>query len=372
MAREGGGDAAAVLGADLRALAGPPLDGEPVEKVPCGHIDRSPFQARRVFPEAATAALRESVRANGLLQPVVLRPRPGGRFELIAGERRLRSVESLGWSHVTAVVRVVDDLTAHLLGQVENDDRTDISAWERALGFVDLRAHIARARGGIPTLSEIGEVRGGVDKSTVSRYLTIGEAFAPPLVARAGVTEEDMAALSLPTLIRAARRPEAHRFTHIRDVLRKRQIRAERARHRKLDPQEAGSRAPEPTAADRAKPTPKWEDYFRERAVRIETPGPAREMTTKQAHAAALRMILPLAALAARVAEAGSPTALVLEGDGGRIIYLPELLDGAVLTALERLKAALGADAAVDPKRPLTSNTPQRGRLPGMSGTHGG
>lgn len=343
LAREGGGDAAAVMSADLRALAGPPLDGEAVEKVPCGRIDRSPYQARRVFPEADMTALRESVRANGLLQPLVLRPRPGGRFELIAGERRLRSVESLGWSHVAAVVRVVDDLTAHLLGQVENDDRADISAWERALGFVDLRAHIARARGSSPTLAEIGDMRGGVDKSTVSRYLTIGEAFAPALVARAGVSEEHMAALSLPTLIRAARRPEAHRFTHIHDVLRKRRQRAAASRaHGHPRPDTADTSAANRGESEAEEEPEVWERYFGERGIRVETAGPAAEMTPAQARAAAARMIPALAALAARAAGMDRPAPLDVESSAGRIIFLPEPLGEAARAALAALVSRAG------------------------------
>jgi ParB family chromosome partitioning protein len=148
--QEGGGDAGALGHESLQALAGPPREGEQTQEIPCGHIDRSPYQARRVFPADRMAALKESVRQNGLLQPVVVRPRPGGRFELIAGERRWRVVQLLGWEAVPAVVRVVDDITAHLLGQIENDTREDVSAWERALGYVDLRAHIERERGAAP------------------------------------------------------------------------------------------------------------------------------------------------------------------------------------------------------------------------------
>jgi hypothetical protein len=84
-------------------------------------------------------------------------------------------------------------------------------------------ARVGVHRGGVaPSLTELGEIRGVVDKSTVSRYLTIGEAFPPEAAIRAGVTEEDMATLSLPALPRAAKKPEAQGFTLQRDVLRKR------------------------------------------------------------------------------------------------------------------------------------------------------
>jgi ParB/RepB/Spo0J family partition protein len=353
--QEGGGDAGALGHESLRALAGPPQGNEQVSDVPCGHIDRSPYQARRVFPAAALAELRESVLQNGLLQPVVIRPRPGGRFELIAGERRWRVVQQLGWEAIPAVVRVVDDITAHLLGQIENDTREDVSAWERALGYVDLRAHIARERGAAPQLAELGQMRGGVDKSTVSRYLTIGDAFPPEAAARAGVSEEDMATLSLPTLLRAARKPEAQRFTLLRDVLRKRRARAaDRVSRPRASRSDAGADArppstdPGPEGADReAIGGPEsavrgWERYYRDRGIRVETQVPARELTPRQARAAAARMVPPLAALSARARGTDRPAPLVLEGPSGTVIFLPEGVEEAQTAAYQALRSALG------------------------------
>jgi ParB/RepB/Spo0J family partition protein len=353
--QEGGGDAGALGHESLRALAGPPQGDEQVSHVPCGHIDRSPYQARRVFPAAALAELRESVRQNGLLQPVVIRPRPGGRFELIAGERRWRVVQQLGWETIEAVVRVVDDITAHLLGQIENDTREDVSAWERALGYVDLRAHIARERGAAPQLAELGQMRGGVDKSTVSRYLTIGDTFPPEAAARAGVSEEEMATLSLPTLLRAARKPEAQRFTLLRDVLRKRRARAaDRATRPRASRSDAGMDArppstdPGPEDADReatggpGSAVHGWERYFLDRGIRVETMVPARELTAGQARAAGRRMVPALAALAARAADADRPAPLALDGSGGTVVFLPEALDAQQTAAWETFRAAIG------------------------------
>ncbi|HEX6372891.1 MAG TPA: ParB/RepB/Spo0J family partition protein [Longimicrobium sp.] len=353
--QEGGGDAGALGHESLRALAGPPQGDEQVSQVPCGHIDRSPYQARRVFPAAALAELRESVRQNGLLQPVVIRPRPGGRYELIAGERRWRVVQQLGWETVEAVVRVVDDITAHLLGQIENDTREDVSAWERALGYVDLRAHIARERGAAPQLVELGQMRGGVDKSTVSRYLTIGDAFPPETAARAGVSEEEMASLSLPTLLRAARKPEAHRFTLLRDVLRKRRARAaNRASRSGASRSDAGLDERPPSTdpgPDRVGPEAAggpesalhgWERYFLDRGIRMETMVPARELTARQARAAAVRMVPALAALAARAAGVDRPAPLALQGPGGKVVFLPDALDAEHTAAWETFRAAIG------------------------------
>jgi hypothetical protein len=353
LAQEGGGDAGTVVREQLQALVGPPAEGELVQEIPCPHVDRSPYQARRVFPAAAMAALKESIRRNGLLQPIVVRPRPGGRYELIAGERRWRVVQMLGWASIAAVIRVVDDLTAHLLGQIENDAREDVSAWERALGYVDLRAHIEQEQGVAPSLTELGEIRGGVDKSTVSRYLTIGEAFPPEAAIRAGITEEDMATLSLPTLLRAARKPEAQGITLLRDVLRKRRARAaERERrpgatHVRIapDPLPADS-DPRPEQPDPGPPTGpespvRWERYFTDRGIRVETPVPARELSPRQATAAAVRMIPALAALSARARGAEAPGPLSLGNECGTLIYLPAVLTPAQAAALAAFHAAL-------------------------------
>jgi len=344
---EGAGDAGELVRAHLNALVGPPAAGEQVQSVPCDHVDRSPYQARRVFPAKDMADLLASIRANGLLQPIVLRPRPGGRFELIAGERRLRVARVLGWTTIQAVIREVDDITAHVLGQVENDDRSDISAWERALGYVDLRDHIAQVRGAVPQLAELGGLRGGVDKSTVSRYITIGGAFSPEAVLRAGLSEEEMASLNLPTLLRAARKPDAQRFTLLRDVLRKRRVRAAHA-EAGADPGAADPRPrisdPCPDLADTGAhtETETWRRLYSDRPIRVETPLPAGEMSAKAAHAAAGRLVPALAALSARIAEREEPAPLLLDTPTGTLVYLPAPMADGLASALVPLRQALG------------------------------
>jgi ParB/RepB/Spo0J family partition protein len=350
---EGGGDAGRAIREQLHALVGPPAEHETVQEIRCDHIDRSPYQARRVFPAPAMTGLKDSIRRNGLLQPIVIRPRPGGRYELIAGERRWRVAQLLGWERISAVVRVVDDLTAHLLGQIENDAREDVSAWERALGYVDLRNHIEQEEGIAPALAALAEIR-GVDKATVSRYLTIGEAFPPEAAIRAAIPEEDMASLSLPTLLRAARKPEAQGLNLLRDVLRKRRSRAaERERQprlrigRQVPDTRPGQPDPRRSAAEQGpssgpEPADRWDRYFTERAIRIETMVPARELTSRQASAAATRMIPALAALAARAGGANGPVPLALSSECGSLLYLPATLTPEQERAFAAFLEALG------------------------------
>jgi ParB family transcriptional regulator, chromosome partitioning protein len=93
------------------------------------------FQPRRVFSEDGLAELEASIRASGLLQPITVRPRQGGGWELVAGERRLRAAGRLGWTEISAIVRDFDDRAMLTLALVENLQRTDLNAFEEAEGY---------------------------------------------------------------------------------------------------------------------------------------------------------------------------------------------------------------------------------------------
>jgi ParB family transcriptional regulator, chromosome partitioning protein len=100
-------------------------------------VDIAPnrFQPRRAFTEPELAELEASIRASGLLQPIVVRARGAGQWELVAGERRLRAVTRLGWSEIPAVVREFDDRAMLTLALVENLQRTDLNPLEEAEGY---------------------------------------------------------------------------------------------------------------------------------------------------------------------------------------------------------------------------------------------
>lgn len=97
------------------------------------------LQPRKDFDEAELAELRSSIRENGLLQPLLVRPRTTG-FELVAGERRLRAVQSLGWREVPAHVRDLDDQSVLTLALIENLQRSDLNPIEEAEGYQELIA----------------------------------------------------------------------------------------------------------------------------------------------------------------------------------------------------------------------------------------
>jgi len=97
-------------------------------------IDDNPFQPRREFNEPELASLSESLKEHDMLQPVLVR-QVGDRFQLISGERRLRAAIKAGWKQVPARIREADDRLVAELAIVENLQRKDLNAVEKALSF---------------------------------------------------------------------------------------------------------------------------------------------------------------------------------------------------------------------------------------------
>lgn len=148
------------LGRGLGALLGEyletPADAGEVRRIPVRAVAPNPLQPRQEFAEAELLELASSIRENGLLQPLVVRPSPGaeGRYELVAGERRFRSIQHLGWEDVPVLVRDVDDEALLVLALVENLQREQLNPLEEAEGYQALaerfeltQEEIARAVG---------------------------------------------------------------------------------------------------------------------------------------------------------------------------------------------------------------------------------
>ena len=127
----------------LAAIAKPeppaPAPGRPeagsVLTVPASEIVRSPWQPRQTFDEAALNELADSIKANGIIQPLICRRLPDGRFELIGGERRLRAAGLAGLTHVPVILVEAGDRKAAELAIVENIQRADLNAIEEAEGY---------------------------------------------------------------------------------------------------------------------------------------------------------------------------------------------------------------------------------------------
>jgi ParB family chromosome partitioning protein len=155
------------LGRGLEVLVGGAGQNE-LAHLPVETIHPNPRQPRKRFDGEATSALADSIRAQGLVQPVVVRPRPAGGFELIAGERRWRAAREAGLPAVPALVREADDRDTLLLGLVENVAREQLSAVEEARAYALLLDEFELSLG---DLSE----RVGKAKPTVSNRLRLLE-----------------------------------------------------------------------------------------------------------------------------------------------------------------------------------------------------
>ena len=156
------------LGKGLAALLAENLDPstEAVEQtVPVALIRPNPFQPRVVFDNAALTELANSIRETGLLQPIVVRP-TGEMFQIVAGERRLRAVQELGWERVSAVFRQLSDEQMLVVALVENLQRENLSPVEEARGYQQLIDGFGL------TQEEVGR-HVGRERSTVSNALRV-------------------------------------------------------------------------------------------------------------------------------------------------------------------------------------------------------
>lgn len=113
----------------------PPVDG--LAELPIQQIEPNPHQPRRTFDATALNELAESIRAEGLLQPIVVR-RVGEHYELIAGERRWRACQQLGLPKIPARIIAATEASSAVLSLVENLQRADLNPLEEALGYASL------------------------------------------------------------------------------------------------------------------------------------------------------------------------------------------------------------------------------------------
>jgi ParB family chromosome partitioning protein len=135
--------------------------------LPISQIRANPYQPRQEFRPEELADLEASLRINGLLQPITVRPAPNGSgFELIAGERRFRAATRIGWTEIPAIVRETDDRTLLTLAMVENLQRADLDPIEEADGYHRLMEEFALSQ------QEVADVV-GKDRSTVANALRL-------------------------------------------------------------------------------------------------------------------------------------------------------------------------------------------------------
>jgi len=123
---------AQVPAAEQRALT-------PAAELPIERLQRGAYQPRREFDEEALQTLASSIKAQGVLQPVVARPLADGRYEILSGERRWRAAQMAGLDHVPVVIKDVSDEAAIAIGLIENIQREDLNPVEEGLGLKRLQ-----------------------------------------------------------------------------------------------------------------------------------------------------------------------------------------------------------------------------------------
>ncbi len=155
----------ALLGREDGGLEASSLDAHELIQITVDQIDPNPFQPRRSFNPEEIASLADSLRQHGMLQPVLVRA-IGDRYQLIAGERRLRASIEAQLHEVPARILMLDDQRVFEIAMVENLQREDLNAIDKASAF---RQYLSRYGG---TQEELAG-RLGVDRSTVSNLIRL-------------------------------------------------------------------------------------------------------------------------------------------------------------------------------------------------------
>jgi ParB family transcriptional regulator, chromosome partitioning protein len=147
------------------APSGEAEGGKPRE-IPLDQIDPNPFQTRSQVNEEQMAELAASITANGVVQPILVRPLASGRFQLIAGERRWRASKLAGKAAVPAILRQVSDEQAMEITIVENLQRADLNPMEQARAFEKLSREFHMTQ-------EQMAHRTGKDRATIANFLRL-------------------------------------------------------------------------------------------------------------------------------------------------------------------------------------------------------
>src|SRR5208282_5298870 len=148
------------------AASGQSPDGETVFFLGLDQIDENPYQTRREFDQESLRELASSIQVQGVLQPVMVRPRKEGRFVLILGERRLRAARMAGQTTIPVILKRVSEQQAAEMTLVENLQRQDLNCVEQAEAFANLSKEFKL------TQEEIGK-RAGVSREQVSNYMRL-------------------------------------------------------------------------------------------------------------------------------------------------------------------------------------------------------
>jgi len=179
------------MGRGLAAIlsVAPRDESEELRQIPTDMIAPNPHQPRSTFDEQTLVALAESIKARGVLQPVLARPLPGGTYELVAGERRWRAAQLAELESIPAIVRHHDDAASLELALIENMAREDLNPIEEAracaaltedlgLSREEVGARVGRSRVAVSNLIRLLDLPDEVVSLIERRELTEGHGRA--------------------------------------------------------------------------------------------------------------------------------------------------------------------------------------------------
>jgi ParB family chromosome partitioning protein len=199
------------LGRGLDALLGTiggnnntPESGEELVDLPVETLQPGRHQPRRAFDEEALGSLAASIKAQGVVQPIVVRPIAGNRYEIVAGERRWRAAQMVGLKTIPGVVRSLEDRAAMAVALVENIQRADLNPLEEAealrrlidecgLTHEKCSEAVGRSRAAVTNLLRLFELNEEVQKLLRGNKLSLGHAKA--LLGVAGPRQSSLANL---------------------------------------------------------------------------------------------------------------------------------------------------------------------------------
>jgi ParB family chromosome partitioning protein len=153
--------------APVAVAAAPRAEGDEVHHIPLTELDRNPYQTRTASLDPdALGELAASIKAVGVVQPIVVRPVAGGRYQVIAGERRCEASRSLGLPTIPALVRQVSNVQAMEMTIIENLQREDLNAIEQAHAFERLSREFGLTQDQM-------SLRTGKERSTISNFMRL-------------------------------------------------------------------------------------------------------------------------------------------------------------------------------------------------------
>ena len=186
------------LGRGLNALLGAnesveqmttPQHGDELKEVDVDLIQRGPWQPRTHFDEEALQELADSISTQGVVQPIVLRVAEGGRYEIVAGERRWRASQLAGLDKVPAVIKRFDDQTAAAVSLIENIQRENLNPLEESTALLrlmndfemthqEIADSVGRSRVSVSNLLRLQDLNADVKELLSSRAIEMGHARA--------------------------------------------------------------------------------------------------------------------------------------------------------------------------------------------------